>query len=180
MPECDWKTTTLNMGQYKGKTYLEVVKKNPKYIKWMYDTGINKSLVSQALNYLERRNMRADEPEAMVILLVRSNKRYSCGVLGIKISGLLTNEAFDELHFTCKTYLPEQQVWIVPVPLLGDIIARFPYAMLVGELIELVAWTPPTKLERGAFIIKPNNTPLPIIPDERKKKKKPANIPKVH
>lgn len=165
------------MGKYKGKTYLEVAQKYPTYIAWMHENGINKPLTTQALNYLERRNMSVDEPEAMVILLVRSNKRFPCGVLGVKISGLETNESFDALHFTCKTYLPAQQVWIVPVPLLGDIIERFPYAMLVGELLEMVAWTPPIKLAKGGEAVKMTHTPLPTTPDKKKKKK--VKAPKI-
>jgi hypothetical protein len=172
----DWKNTTLNFGKYKDKTYFEVVKKDPRYIMWMYEKGINKPLTSQAISYLERKTISGSESEAMVIALIRSTKKYPCGVLGIKISGSDTNEAFDELHFTCREYLPEQQVWIVPVPILGDILERFPYAMLVGELIDMVSWTPPIKMEKQLNVSKLNNT---VLPTPATKKKKAVKIPNV-
>lgn len=163
----------VSFGKHKGKTFLELTQTDPGYLKWMYekfDDGLFKKAAGEAIKYListVEGCETSEEPSFIKIKLLCSNTKFPGGMLAIKVSGDFC-DPFEELHECCRKWDVENEYWVVPALLLGDILERFPEAKLSRELQRAVEWTAPVKFERKLNITPMGETPLPEHNDNTK------------
>jgi hypothetical protein len=187
-----WQTTVMPFGKHKGLTFEEVAKKDAKYIHWMYstfDAGPLKNTAAEALNHIMGvRKVVSEKPEDIFvkIKLLDETAKYPNGILAVRVGGAELQESFAELHPTCRVWDVARRFWLVPVPLLGDILERYPQAKVYGLLNYLLAWTAAIPFEKKLEITDRGSTKLPAIPEhiakrmaEKEAKKKLVKPPQV-
>ena len=186
-----WETFVMPFGKHRGTKMGDIADVDPGYIVWMSENlsdgnvkkialeaikALTGGMVAQrsskgAIEYVKIKLLR--EVPAIWLPILKESVTYPFGILAIQVSGLESTRKFDELSEYCRLWDVEGEFWRVPLPLLGDMLLRFPDARLYGELKEIVEWTPPEPLERGYIIPEMNKTPLP---DQVKKEKKKSEL----
>jgi hypothetical protein len=140
----------MPFGKHVGKTFAVIMSKDPQYITWIYnkfDEGNKlKAAAGEALGYMNTGfKMQAEGGESYIRISLINGDEYPLGILGVDVSADY-NELLLELHECCRKWDEERGLWLIPVPLLGDIIEHFPKVKLSKKLWLMCKWTKPIKL----------------------------------